>query len=144
MERRNFLKATIGTVGTVGLAGCGEESRSEKIDGMFKAHAWLGAGEGIGAEMNGDEHWRVMVTELDSDGIDIKAEKIVADEVGQNKEGIDPTYTFDRTNIGVGDLAVIENDFRVTVIELKENEAHVGIGESFVDQDDVDEVVQNG
>lgn len=47
MNRRNLLKTVAVITTGVGLAGCSsEETRSEKIDRMFKIHQWLREGGG--------------------------------------------------------------------------------------------------
>lgn len=143
MNRRNVLKAITTSVATVGLAGCSssEPSRAEKIDDMFKAHQWLREGEALGSE-EGDEHWKITVESINSDQtIDLKIDKIVMDEVGQNKEGVDPAYTFERKKVAVGDMEVLEDDFRVAYVGVRDEEAHIGLDDVLY-QDDVNEVSQ--
>lgn len=97
-------------------------------------------GEGIGTE-EGDEHWRIRVSSINDDGtIDILAEKTVMDETGLNKEGDDPMYKFERTQVEMGDIERIEDDFRVAYIGHKDEEVHIGF-DSTLYREDVNEIL---
>jgi hypothetical protein len=134
IDRRDFL-AGVATTATIGLAGCGDPSRSEQLDRAVETASWLRPGESFG-DRHSDEVWRIRLDGIDDRRrIDLTFEQIVLDEVGQNKEGIDPTYTFERRAISLGTSEVIQDHWGFGYLDHREGEALVGIDDYVLHED---------
>lgn len=148
MIRRKHI-ILVALLALVALAGCGEPTPAEQRENEYESamssvghEIELRAGESIGVERAGDEHWQILVTDVTKNHTNISARKIVADEVGQNKEGIDPTYTFNRTYIDVGELELLESHLKVAVLDIDSGEARIVVGNWDMGQSEIDTIIE--
>lgn len=141
MKRRNFLKGSVVVVAGTGIAGCAEQdrTRSEIIEDEFKAHQWLGSGEGLAVQF-GEDQWRITVDAVGEKTADLVATKYTMDESGANKEGGSGAIDITRTDVEVGERIEFEPDCIAAVVCHDGDEVEFVV-DDYVSDGDIDKVI---